>query len=72
MGLIFNTSVLIGFERRYSDIATLIKRREQGPWEEARTHDLIIAATAVSLNFAGVTLNTRDVHKIKGVKVHKI
>jgi len=34
-------------------------------------HDLIIAATAISLNYAVVTSNLRDYEKIEGLKVER-
>ena len=35
-------------------------------------HDLIIAATAISLDYTVVTINTRDFNKIEGVKIAKL
>jgi len=35
-------------------------------------HDLIIAATAISLDYTVVTINTRDFNKIEGVKIEKL
>ncbi|MEW6571965.1 MAG: PIN domain-containing protein, partial [Nitrospirota bacterium] len=36
------------------------------------SHDLIIAATALSLDYTIVTVNIRDFGKIKGLKVERI
>ena len=35
-------------------------------------HDLIIAATAISLNYAVITTNVRDLKKIEGLRIEKI
>jgi tRNA(fMet)-specific endonuclease VapC len=35
-------------------------------------HDLIIAATAISLDYTVVTINPRDFNKIEGVKIEKL
>ncbi|MCX5819277.1 MAG: type II toxin-antitoxin system VapC family toxin [Deltaproteobacteria bacterium] len=35
-------------------------------------HDLIIAATAISLDYSVATVNSRDFEKIPGVKVEKL
>ena len=36
------------------------------------THDLIIAATAISLDYTVATINIRDFEKIPGVKMEKL
>ena len=36
------------------------------------SHDLIIAATAISLDYTVATINIRDFEKIPGVKIEKI
>jgi predicted nucleic acid-binding protein len=36
------------------------------------THDLIIAATAISLGFSVVTFNLRDFERIEGLTVEKL
>ena len=35
-------------------------------------HDLIIAATAISLDYTVATVNIRDFEKIPGVKIEKL
>jgi tRNA(fMet)-specific endonuclease VapC len=40
--------------------------------ENIGAHDLIIAATAVSLGFEVVTLNRRDFDKINGITIHSL
>lgn len=133
MGIIFDTSVIIGIERGHESLDTLITGREEEPFgisavtaaellhgveradTEARklrrqafvenviesfpifpfdlmigriyariwaavaqkgwtvgAHDLIIAATAISLNYTVATLSIRDFEKIPGVKMEKL
>lgn len=133
MGIIFDTSMIIGIERGHESLDALIAGREEEPFgisvitaaellhgieradtEErklrrqafvekviesfpvfpfdlmvgriyARTwaavvqkgwtvgaHDLIIAATAISLDYTVATINIRDFEKIPGVKMERL
>jgi tRNA(fMet)-specific endonuclease VapC len=36
------------------------------------THDLIIAATAIFLDYTAATANIRDFEKIPGIKIEKL
>lgn len=133
MGFLFDTSVLIGIERKHISLDSLIEEQEKEPlgisvitvaellhgvhraishkhrlqreafvkriieifpaypfdiqvarlyaeiWarlakkgENVGAHDLIIAATAVSLGFEVVTLNRKDFDKIDGISIHSL
>jgi tRNA(fMet)-specific endonuclease VapC len=133
MGIIFDTSAIIGIERGHGSLDTLIAGREEEPFgisvitaaellhgvERADTderklrrqafvekviesfpvfpfdlmvgriyariwaaiarmgwtvgaHDLIIAATAISLDYTVATANIRDFEKIPGIKIEKL
>jgi tRNA(fMet)-specific endonuclease VapC len=63
---IFPFDLMIG--RIYARIWAAVARKG---WTVG-AHDLIIAATAISLDYSVATVNIRDFEKIPGVKVEKL
>jgi len=63
---VFSFDLMVG--RIYAHIwATLVQKKLS-----VGAHDLIIAATAISLDYTVVTINTRNFNKIEGVKIEKL
>jgi predicted nucleic acid-binding protein len=72
MGVIFDSSEIIFLERDRTQVASLVSGRARIWASLAKkgltvgAHDLIIAATAISLDYSVITANRRDFEKIEG------